>query len=211
MSKYEFNPDPFSMHTKVVQLTKNSQNVLDVGCADGYLSEKILSNECEVVGIEIDLKAAKNAKKYCKEVICGDAEFIELSEEYKKYFSVIVFADILEHLKDPLAVLKRYKKYLKDDGYIIVSLPNISNWRMRFKFLFGNFEYEDKGLLDEGHLRFFNEKSAKKLLTDAGYVICKFDLTVGDIPKFPEIFHFIGKIWPNFLAYQFFIVAKKIN
>lgn len=211
MSKYEFNPDPFSMHTKVVQLTKNGQKVLDVGCADGYLSEKMLYNECEVIGIEIDLEAAENAKKYCKEVICGDAEFIELPEEYEKYFNVMVFADILEHLKDPSAVLERFKKYLKDDGYIIVSLPNISNWRMRFRFLFGNFEYEDKGILDGGHLRFFNEKSAKKLLTDTGYVICKFDLTVGDVPIFPGIFHFMGTRWPNFLAYQFFIVAKKRN
>jgi O-antigen biosynthesis protein len=213
MGKYSsFNPNPYSTHTQIVQFIDGQKKVLDVGCADGHLSKKIQSNNSEVVGIEIDQIAAKEASKYCKELICGDVESTELSDKYISYFDFIIFSDVLEHLKEPLMVLKRFKKYLKDDGYVIIALPNISNWRLRVKFLFGNFEYEDKGLLDRSHIRFFNEKSAKKLLQDADLEIYKFDLTVGDVKKrYAKFFHYIGTLWPNFLAYQFLIIAKKVT
>ena len=156
-------------------------------------------------------KSAQIAGKYCQEVFVGNVESIELQEKYENYFDFIILADVLEHLKEPSSVLKKFGKYLKDDGYVIVSLPNISNWRIRLKLLAGNFEYEDHGLLEVGHLRFFNEKSAKKLLVDSGFEIVKFDVTVGNLKKFAKFFHSIGIIWPNLLAFQFLIIAKKKN
>lgn len=210
MKKYGFfNPDPYSMHSKIVKFVDEQKNVLDVGCADGHLSKIFISKGCEVIGIEIDKEAVKNAKKYCKEIFCEDIESIELPDKYIEYFDFIILADVLEHLKEPLITLKNLKKYLKDEGYILISLPNISNWKLRLKFLFGNFEYEDKGLLDSGHLRFFNEKSAKKLILDAGFEIYKFNMTVGDAPKLAKFLHFIGTFRPNLLAYQFLLIAKK--
>jgi len=210
MGKYNFfNSDSYSMHTQIVKFVDYKKKVLDVGCAEGNLAEVLASNESEVIGIEIDQIAAKKAQKFCKKVIMGDIESIELLTSYYDYFDYILFADVLEHLKNPLIVLQRFKKYLNKDGYILVSLPNISNWRMRLKILFGNFEYEDRGILDNGHIRFFNEKSAKKLITDAGFEIIKFELTVGDLPLGSKFFHFIGTLWPNFVAYQFLIIAKK--
>ena len=71
-------------------------------------------------------------------------------------------------------------------------------------------EYDNYGILDEGHLRFFNEKSAKKLLSDAGFQIESFDLTVGDVEYFPEFFHSVGLLLPNLLAFQFLIIGKKL-
>ena len=210
MGKYNFfNSDSYSMHTQIVKFVDNKKKVLDVGCAEGKLAEVLASNESEVIGIEIDQAAAKKAQKFCKKVIMGDIESIELSTNYYDYFDYILFADVLEHLKDPLIVLQRFKKYLNKDGYILVSLPNISNWKMRLKILFGNFEYEDRGILDNGHIRFFNEKSAKELITYAGFEIIKFELTVGDLPLGSKLFHFIGTLWPNLMAYQFLIIAKK--
>ena len=210
MGKYGFfNHDAYSMHTQIVNFVTEKKKILDVGCSEGHLSKNLSSRGCEVVGIELDEESSKKAEKYCKDVFCEDIEFIKLPEEYENYFDFIIFADVLEHLKEPLIVLKRFKKYLKGDGYVLVSLPNVSNWRLRIKFLFGNFEYEEKGLLDKGHLRFFNAKNAKKLLIDSGFEVCKFDLTVGDVPRYAKFCHFIGLLWPNLLAYQFLIIAKK--
>lgn len=210
MGKYNYlNPDQNSMHAKIIKCIEDNTKVLDVGCAEGNLAEVMSLNNCEVFGIEIDQKSAQNAGKFCKNVVVGDVESIELSNKYHNYFDYILFADILEHLKDPLIVLKRFKKYLKNDGYILVSLPNISNWRMRIKILFGNFEYEDIGVLDKGHIRFFNEKSAKKLINDAGYEIIKFDLTGLESPIGANFIHKIGTLMPNLFAYQFLIIAKK--
>jgi len=210
MDKYDnFNRDPYSMHMKITEFVEDNKKVLDVGCAYGNLAKVISSNKCEVIGIEISVKAGKSANKYCKEVFIDDVETIELSSNYINYFNYIIFADILEHLNNPFKVLEKFKKYLKNDGCIIVSLPNITNWRMRLKILFGNFEYEDTGILDKGHIRFFNEKSAKKLISDSGYEIVKFDITGLESPFATKIIHKIGMLDPNLFAYQFLIIAKK--
>ncbi len=212
MGKYNnFNPDPFSMHSKIIACIENNKKVLDVGCADGNLAEVMRSNKCEVVGVEIDLESAHNARRFCEDIIVGDVESIELSTKYYNYFDYILFADVLEHLKEPLAVLKKFKKYLKDEGYIVVSLPNISNWRLRIKFLFGKFEYQDTGLLDNGHIRFFNEKIAINFLNSAGFEIIKFDITGLNSPIGTKFFQLIGTHRPNLLAHQFLIIAKKRN
>lgn len=210
MGKYNsFNLNQYSVHTKIIQLIGNKKKVLDVGCAEGKLSERMKLTGCEIVGIESDKDSGQIAQKVCREVIHEDVELLELSDEYEKYFDFIIFADVLEHLKDPLNTLIRLKRYLKDDGSIIVSLPNIANWRIRLKLLCGNFDYQEKGILDKTHLRFFNEKTAKKIIDHAGFDIIKFDLTVGDLKIFPVFFHFLGLKMPNLLAYQFLIVAKK--
>lgn len=209
MGKYNFfNPYRYGVHQKIIDYVGKQKTVLDVGCAEGALSEKMLLNQCEIVGIEFNKLSAQTAKNYCKEVILGDIEFIELTKEYDNYFDFVIFADVLEHLKEPLNAINKFKSYLKDDGFFIISVPNISNWRMRMKFLFGNFQYEDHGLLDKTHLRFFNYKSTKKLISDAGLEIVNFDVTMNGVNKFAKFFYLLCKLWPNLFAYQFLIVAK---
>jgi hypothetical protein len=117
----------------------------------------------------------------------------------------------LEHLKYPSQVLNQFSNFLKEDGHIIISLPNVANWRIRFNLLTGNFDYQSYGILDEGHLRFFTEKSAKKLLSESGLKISNFDITVGDLDRFANLFHKIGVLWPSFLAFQFLIIAERNN
>jgi len=210
MSKYDsYNENLFSVHQKIIHFIGQNKKVLDVGCSEGILSKRLKQNGCDVVGIEIDQEAAQKAESFCDELILGDVESIHLNKDYENYFDIIIFADILEHLKDPLEVLKRFKNYLNDDGYIIISIPNIANWKMRLQLLFGHFDYREYGILDNGHLRFFNENSSKKMIKDAGFVISEFDLTVGDIHRFSKMFHSIGIIWPNLLAFQFLIIARK--
>jgi 2-polyprenyl-3-methyl-5-hydroxy-6-metoxy-1,4-benzoquinol methylase len=210
MSKYDhYNRNPYSVHQKIVHYIGKNKKVLDVGCSEGLLSQRMHQNNCTVVGIEVDNEAALKAKSYCKEVVIEDVESVSLNPQYLNYFDVIIFADILEHLKDPLEVLRTFKSYLNDEGYIIISVPNIANWKIRLQLLLGNFEYQEYGILDSGHLRFFNENSAKKLVNSAGFEISEFDLTVGDVSRFSKIFHSMGMISPNLMAFQFLIIARK--
>lgn len=206
-----FNEYRFGVHQKVVNSVGNEKKVLDVGCAEGVLSKKMSDNKCEIVGIEIDELSAQKANRYCQKVIIGNVESLELEDKYLNYFDFIIFADILEHLKEPLKTLCRFKKYLNENGHFIISLPNVANWRMRFKLLFGNFDYKENGLLDKTHLRFFNLKSTKKLISEAGLEIVKFDITLNGVNKFSKIIYTISKYWPNSFAYQFFIIAKEKN
>jgi 2-polyprenyl-3-methyl-5-hydroxy-6-metoxy-1,4-benzoquinol methylase len=210
MSKYNhFNTYPYSVHQNIIHAIGQNKKVLDVGCSEGTLSKKMKENNCSIIGIELNKEAANMAETFCEELIMGDAELVKLNPKYEKYFDIILFADILEHLKDPSKVLERFNKYLKDEGTIIISVPNIANWRQRFQLLFGNFQYQEYGILDSTHIRFFTEKSTKQMIEDAGYETVKFDMTVGDLKRFPRLFHSIGMIWPNLFAFQFFIIAKK--
>jgi len=210
MTKYDtLNLNPFSVHQKIVQCVGKQKKVLDVGCAVGILAKEMKNNDCEVIGIELDEESADIAQNYCTELVRGDVESIELKPQYNNYFDFIIFADILEHLRDPIIVLERFAKYLKDDGHIIVSLPNVANWRVRLKLLSGNFDYETHGILDESHLRFFTEKTAKNLIFDVGLEIVDFDVTVGDVNFFAKFLHLLGSWWPSLIAYQFLIIVKK--
>ena len=101
------------MHYQIVKFVDDQKKVLDVGCADGKLSEVLSSKNCEVIGIEINQLAANNAQKFCKEIIIGDIESIILPTKYQGYFDYLVFADVLEHIKDPLIVLEKFKKIFK--------------------------------------------------------------------------------------------------
>jgi 2-polyprenyl-3-methyl-5-hydroxy-6-metoxy-1,4-benzoquinol methylase len=210
MPNYDFfDPNPYGTHMKVLNLVSKNKRVLEIGCSTGQISRKLSENGCEVVGVELNEESARVAQKYCKKVIVSDVCKIKATD-YLNYFDFILFMDVLEHLDDPWDVLKKIKVYLKDGGLVVISVPNIANWAIRWNLLFGNFKYGTRGILDKTHLRFFNEKSAKKLLEDAGFEIVKYDI----IPSIPlvkvraKFMYLISKLMPNFFAIQFLLVGR---
>jgi SAM-dependent methyltransferase len=86
-------------------------------------------------------------------------------------FDVITFGDVLEHLQDPLAVLRVAKHKLKQSGFIVTSLPNVAHGDVRLSLLHGSFPYRETGLLDRTHIRFFTLQTIRELLYDAGLVV----------------------------------------
>ena len=103
-----------------------NHRVLDVGCGDGVTLKKIkeLGKASEIYGIEINEGIAENLSQDFDKFVIGDIEMME-TQFNENYFDYIIFADILEHLINPSKILNQYKKLLKDDGYIIASIPNI--------------------------------------------------------------------------------------
>jgi len=195
-------------HYKIVKAIGKNKTVLDVGCGDGPIAEELIKNGCKVLGIEIDIKKAMMVigASYCSHVQVGDVETIKL--EYKlNYFDVILFGDILEHLKNPLNTLKKLKPFLKENGKIIVSLPNIVYWKSRLKIFLGRFDYEEYGMFDKTHLRFFTQKTARKLIENAGFEITKIDY-VPSFP-FPIMKEQITKIFCTLFAFKFIFEAGK--
>jgi len=198
---YRFNSSTHGSHAIVINSVGKNKKVLDVGCNKGYLSHKFKENGCHVVGIEADSKCAEIAKEFCDEVLIGDIEQIETLSYPDSYFDAIVFADILEHLKDPQRVLLKLGKYLSPDGIIIVSLPNIARLDIRLRLLFGKFNYEEAGILDKSHLRFFTLVTAKNLIQDSGYQILHINYS-GSFSTFLRLL-------PAYFAFQFIIIAEK--
>jgi 2-polyprenyl-3-methyl-5-hydroxy-6-metoxy-1,4-benzoquinol methylase len=193
-----------------LDLVEERKVVLDVGCATGYLAWKLKEKGCNVFGLEIDSEMAEEAKLYCDKVVVGNAETTELP--YKEYFDVILFVDVLEHLRNPLEVLTRFKNYLKKDGYIVISIPNVANWFVRLSLLLGRFNYSATGciILDPGHLRFFTLSTVRDMLRKAGFREIHLDITVNvrGATRFPFI-KALAKLWKKLFAGQFIIKAVR--
>jgi radical SAM superfamily enzyme YgiQ (UPF0313 family)/2-polyprenyl-3-methyl-5-hydroxy-6-metoxy-1,4-benzoquinol methylase len=143
--------------------------VLDLGCGTGLLGKGLLSRGAEeVVGVDIDNSACEEARRNLTKVICGNIEEIELPFE-KGYFDCIVFAGILEHLKDPLSTLKKMKEYLSDTGVAVASIPNTRYFSVINMLADGYWENDDIGVIDKTPLRFFAKKEMEELFIAAGF------------------------------------------
>lgn len=184
-SKYETGIDfeeRNRSHTLIMELVGRDKRVLDVGTAAGHLAEALAERGCRVTGIEIDLAAARRAEERCESVIIGDVETLDVYEKLgEDVFDVIVFGDVLEHLRDPLRTLVRMKPFLRPEGYVVASIPNVAHGSVRLALLQGRFEYRPLGLLDETHLRFFTRESMERLFDDAGYSVSGLERTIRDI------------------------------
>ena len=137
-------------------------------------------------------------------------------------FDVIVYGDILEHLKDPLRVFMMINEHLRSDGTVIVSVPNVANIWVRIQLLLGKFEYADRGILDRTHMRFFTLNSFRTFLQEANVDVVKLLSTPIPLPLLiPEcyqgsIFQLahaanarLARIWKSLFAYQFVVVARR--
>jgi 2-polyprenyl-3-methyl-5-hydroxy-6-metoxy-1,4-benzoquinol methylase len=138
--------------------------VLDAGCGFATTSAYIQKLGNEVTGIEDSAVACEVAAKRLSRVV--NANLIEADLGAERY-DVLIFADVLEHLPWPVGVLRRYLQWLKPEGSVIISLPNVGLWSVRFAHLLGRWEYEETGVLDRTHLRFFTRKSARWMMEQA--------------------------------------------
>jgi GT2 family glycosyltransferase len=112
----------------------------------------------------------------------GDIEKMDLDSLFvPSSFDVIMYGDLLEHLVSPEEVLKKTMKYLRPDGYLVVSLPNICHGDILLNMLMGNFHYTSMGLLDTTHLRFFGLKNIIDLFSGCGYSITAIHTTKAEI------------------------------
>ena len=158
-------------HTLMVDLVGGTKRVLDVGCATGYLARALAERGCTVSGVEYDAEAAEEARPDLERLIIGDLETMDLTEAFgEDRFDVVVFGDVLEHLKNPLLVLRQAKALLADRGSVVASIPNIAHGSVRLALLAGRFDYQELGLLDNTHIRFFTRSSVEDLFREAGMV-----------------------------------------
>jgi 2-polyprenyl-3-methyl-5-hydroxy-6-metoxy-1,4-benzoquinol methylase/uncharacterized protein YbaR (Trm112 family) len=183
--KYDFAIDlsADTSQTRTIKLIGPGKRVLEFGCATGYVS-RILTQQfgCLVTGIERNPEAADAARRACLRVICDDAETLDYETALgEERFDVVLFADVLEHFKDPRAVLRRIRNSLVADGYVVASIPNVAHAAVALELLRGNFDYRPYGLLDDAHLRFFNRRAIYELFESAGYVVSELDRLKADL------------------------------
>ena len=222
--EYEFKAFKYSSHywiLKILEPEKERLKILDVGTASGYLGKILRGKGHSVSGIENDTAAADKAKGYYDSFQLADLESYEFP--YRREFDYILFADVLEHLRDPAAVLRKCLPALKESGKIVISVPNVANLAVRLSLLFGRFDYMDRGILDRTHLRFFTLRSLHKMLSG---VSCKalrvvatplpwqIVLPFTDKKLFAPLhegLYMLTRCWKAGLGYQFVVAAAPGN
>jgi SAM-dependent methyltransferase len=146
--------------------------VLEVGAHTGFFTSLLRERGCRVTALEADPRAAALAGAHAERVVTGDVEDPAVRARLDGPFDRVLFMHVLEHLVDPWAVLRAVRTLVAPGGRLIALLPNVACWRVRKAlFLGGTFEYEDTGILDRTHLRFFTVDSARALLETSGYRI----------------------------------------
>src|SRR5439155_20250782 len=159
--RYVLKPDPTSSHSIILRWLGEGRGrrLLDVGAADALLSRQLTERRWRVTAIEVDPALAQAGAPHCERMITANLDRdIPLLE---RSFDAIVYADVLEHLADPLRVLSELDRNLAPDGFVIVSVPNIAHLYIRLLLLFGRFDYIDRGILDRTHLLFFTARSLR--------------------------------------------------
>ena len=143
-----------------------------MGCSTGFFTKVLVERGCNVVGIELDPEAAAMAEKWAERVVVGNIDERDVWSEVKdESFDVVVFGDVLEHLRDPLGSLREAVRKIKPTGFVVTCVPNVAHGDVRIALLQGKFRYSESGLLDETHLRFFTLETLRELLGQAGLVI----------------------------------------
>jgi 2-polyprenyl-3-methyl-5-hydroxy-6-metoxy-1,4-benzoquinol methylase len=164
--------------------------VLDVGCGFATTSAHIQKLGNEVTGIDSSPEIAAVAAKRLSHIVQADVLEVDLGDA--KY-DAIIFADVLEHLPWPVGVLRGYLRWLAPGGSVIISLPNVGLWSVRLSHLLGRWEYEETGVLDRTHLRFFTRRSAHWLLSEVGLEVVRSTYNPGLVrPLVPVAKRFMG-------------------
>jgi GT2 family glycosyltransferase/ubiquinone/menaquinone biosynthesis C-methylase UbiE len=157
----------------IMDLQKQGLTILDVGCACGgnLMRIKEENPSADVYGIELNEGSAAIANCFGDISNCNIEQEDSLKWQIK--FDYIIMGDVLEHLYNPLQTLKNLKKFLKTDGCIVASIPNVMHISVITDLLQGNWTYEDAGILDRTHLRFFTKKEIEKMINEAGLQLLK--------------------------------------
>jgi uncharacterized protein (DUF3084 family)/2-polyprenyl-3-methyl-5-hydroxy-6-metoxy-1,4-benzoquinol methylase len=214
---------PKTAWEKLLKHIQPKSTVLEFGCYEGEMS-KILKEkyQCKVYGIEINRKAAQKAERQVDQLVVGDMEKINLANHFEvKMFDTFIFGDVLEHLIEPDGLLRRARPFLKDDGFILASLPNVGYAGIIFDLLQGEFNYSKEGLLDRSHIRFFTKDEVYYLFERTGFYVSNLDRVIIEFPQYSE-FHtdlsrysqeIVAEISRNKenLTYQFIVRAEKTS
>ncbi len=140
---------------------RRPSRILDVGCSDGRLDELLRLAGHNVVGVDaVKLEGVQDRVDGFVEADLNQG----LPPEAGSGFDVVVAADVLEHVVDPASMLAQLRDVLAPGGVLFVSVPNFAHCYPRLRVLFGRFDYDRRGILDAGHIRFFTRATFERLV-----------------------------------------------
>lgn len=152
----------------------HARRIVEVGCMQGALAKayRSINPHAHFVGIDIEPSYAEVASQFCDGAMAADIESLPDDEFHALFPSDCwIFGDCLEHLRDPWRVVRKVRKLIDPDGCMLVCLPNAQHWSVQMRLATGQFHYEDSGLLDRTHLRWFTRTTMLNMFGEAGWKV----------------------------------------
>jgi glycosyltransferase involved in cell wall biosynthesis len=203
----KFN-DPYSSHSQILEWLDKTITpgcrILEVGTGDASLTRRLAQRDVVLDAIELDAESIRLAAPYCRRVYAGNLEQID-GLPVEETYDIILAADVLEHLRNADHVLSKFKRYLRRGGHLVVSLPNFVNIYVRLNVLLGRFPYHRKGILDETHVKFYTDATARDMLRRTGWRVR--DRKVTSIPL-PIVFPFLERRGFRFVLHALHAVTR---
>ncbi len=219
---YEAKLDQESSHDVVVALLDGRApgRVLDLGCGDGTVGAELRARGHDVVGV--DLEERPGVAGRLDGFVKADLDQ-GLPSTVGSGYQAVLAADVIEHLRDPDALLVRLLDVVASEGVVITSIPNVAHWYPRLKVLLGRFDYDRRGILDRTHLRFFTRRSFAATADRCGWEITRLEWTglplgivergdqtgataVGAAARLRRwaatVDGFLVRLWPTMFGYQ---------
>jgi len=196
--------------------------VLDIGCGTGAVSAVIQKlRSAQIFGVEPDVHRVAVARARGIDVTEGYLTKQALATLGK--FRVVVFADVLEHIPNPSALLQLGCSALDQDGFVVISVPNVAHWSVRWSLLRGRFDYEEFGIMDATHLRWFTSASLRRWLENNGFTVEAVEHSAGvSLPVYSrawpwraihpwrrsQLVHKLARLWPELFGCQHIVRAR---
>ncbi|MBU3612666.1 class I SAM-dependent methyltransferase [Polynucleobacter sp. MG-27-Goln-C1] len=185
------NPDLLKL------VPKSAKKLIEIGCSSGALARefKKITPEASYLGIEIDADYAELARRFCNEVTVLN---IENADEYfwrdQADRDCWIFGDALEHLQNPWLILSQIYTVLPFGGSVVACIPNAQHWTLQARLSIGDFRYENDGLMDKTHLRWFTRQTIIEMFNQAGFVIEDGIPRIFDEPQREKFLPIIGEM-----------------
>lgn len=192
-----------------------AEHILDIGCAAGAFGVALQSRQrCRVVGVELNSMLATRAAQRLARVLQQNVEELSAAT-FTEEFDCIVCGDVLEHLRDPWAVIGKLARWLKPHGRLIATVPNVGHWSIAADLLRGRWDLVPFSLLCWGHLRFFTRSGVEQLVRSHGLFIEHLQGVDETLPAVGEEFlRQIAIVIPdvdmaNLRTSEFLVIARK--
>lgn len=173
---YEIKASVDSSHGRLLGWMANRppRHVLDLGCSDGALGERLRTLGHHVTGV--DVERAEGVEERLDVFIQHDLD-TGLPTALDDSYDIVLCADVIEHVRDPGALLAAARDRIGPNGSMLASVPNFGHWYPRVRVGLGLFDYDRRGILDSTHVRFFTRRSFEQLIHRAGFAVARRDAT----------------------------------
>jgi len=219
---YTFKDFEGSSHRILIDLIRRFSprggTLLDLGAAGGELGAAVRELFTRTIGFEYNADCIADLREHFDAAVISDLEKVK---HLPHGADAIVAADVIEHLRDAPTLLALIRKALAPDGRLFISVPNIANVTVRLGLLFGVFEYRDRGILDNTHLRFYTLRTIRREVEAAGFRVfamrgssVPLRLIIGRFtPEFllrigEKLLSLVTRVWRSLFAYQIILVAE---